>query len=241
MKSPSFRHVGEPPSFERILIVGAHPDDPEFFCAGTVAQWVARGALVHYVVVTSGDKGIPDDWSAERSFGEVREEEQLAAARSLGVQGVTFLRLPDGEVFDSLPLRQQLTAEIRRFRPDILLTHDPLTRLYRQHPDHRAVGAAALAAAFPASRLASYFPEHQAAGLRPHVVPVAWLFGTDVPDTFIDIAAVFERKLEALRCHRSQFGAFPGGLETRIRTRAAEAGALAGLDLAEAFRWVDLE
>ncbi|GBD20460.1 N-acetyl-alpha-D-glucosaminyl L-malate deacetylase 1 [bacterium HR28] len=235
------RHVGEPPTAERVLIIGAHPDDPEFFCAGTVARWVAAGTSVHYVVVTSGDKGMPEDWGTHESFAEVREAEQLAAARELGVQGVTFLRLPDGEVFDSLALRAQLTAEIRRFRPDIVVTHDPLTRLYRQHPDHRAVGAAALAAAFPASRLATFFPEQRAAGLQPHVVRIALLFGSDRPDTFVDIAPVFERKLAALRCHTSQLGAFPGGMETRVRTRAREAGAPVGLELAEAFLWVDLE
>jgi LmbE family N-acetylglucosaminyl deacetylase len=223
------------------LVVGAHPDDPEFFCAGTVARWVAAGTAVHYVVVTSGDKGRPENWDDMRSFATIREAEQLAAAELLGVHGVTFLRLPDGEVFDTLALRAQLTAEIRRFRPDLLLTHDPLTRLYRQHPDHRAVGAAALAAAFPASRLATFFPEQLAAGLRPHVVRAALLFGSDRPDTFVDIAPTFERKLAALRCHASQASAFPGGMESRVRTRAAEAGAPAGLALAEAFLWVDLE
>jgi LmbE family N-acetylglucosaminyl deacetylase len=182
------RHVGTPPAAQRVLVIGAHPDDPEFFCAGTIARWIAAGTIVHYVVVTSGDKGIPEDWTDPRPFVTVREKEQLAAAEELGVQGVTFLRLPDGEVFDTLDLRAQLTAEIRRFRPDIVLTHDPLTRLYRQHPDHRPVGAAALAAAFPASRVATFFPEQREARLEPHTVRVALLFGTDRPDTFIDIA-----------------------------------------------------
>ncbi|MCX2726579.1 PIG-L family deacetylase [Thermomicrobium sp. 4228-Ro] len=241
MEKLSVRHIGEPPLAERVLIVGAHPDDPEFFCAGTVARWVAAGTTVHYVVVTSGDKGQPEHWNPSRSFVEVREAEQLAAAQLLGVQGITFLRLPDGEVFDTLALRAQLTAEIRRFRPDIVLTHDPLTRLYRQHPDHRAVGAATLAAAFPASRLATFFPEQLAAGLHPHVVRVALLFGSDRPDTFVDIAPVLERKLAALRCHTSQASAFPGGTENRVRSRAREAGAPVGLEYAEAFLWVDLE
>lgn len=241
MISPKLRHVGPPPPADRIMIIGAHPDDPEFFCAGTVAEWATRGATVHYVLVTSGQKGIPEGWDSDESLGEIREEEQLRAARFLGVQGVTFLRLIDGEVFDTTELRRQLTAEIRRFRPDILLTHDPLTRLYRQHPDHRAVGAAALAAAFPASRVSAYFPEQLSAGLTTHVVRTALLFGTDEPDTIIDITGVFERKLAALRYHQSQLSAFPGGLEERIRRRAAEAGQLAGVELAEAFRWVDLE
>lgn len=229
------------PPVQHALVIGAHPDDPEFFCAGTVAQWVAQGVTVGYVVVTSGDKGQPDDWHDSRPFPQVREDEQRAAAAVLGVQDVTFLRWPDGEVFDTLELRERLTAEIRRFRPDVVLTHDPFTRLYRQHPDHRATGAAALAAAFPASRLGTFFPNHLAAGLQPHIVRWAMLFGSDQPNTFVDIHEVFPKKLEALRCHVSQLGAFPGGLEQRIRLRAQEAGRTAGLDLAEAFLLVELE
>jgi LmbE family N-acetylglucosaminyl deacetylase len=171
----------------------------------------------------------------------VREAEQEASARLLGVSGVSFLRLTDGEVFDTLDLRGKIVAEIRRFRPDLIVTHDPLTRLYRQHPDHRATGFAALHAAFPATRLATFYPEQAAAGLEPHSVGRALLFGTDRPDTYVDFAPVFERKIEALTRHVSQVSAFPGGLHERLRRRAAEAGAPAGLDLAEAFLFVDLE
>ncbi|MBX6341956.1 MAG: PIG-L family deacetylase, partial [Thermomicrobiaceae bacterium] len=135
----------------------------------------------------------------------------------------------------------RLTLEIRRFRPDLIATHDPLTRQYRQHPDHRAVGAAALAAAFPSCRIDTYFPEQVAAGYPSHVVGAAMLFGTDQPNAFVDIAEVFERKIAALELHVSQAGAFPGGLRARMRRRAEEAGRPAGLALAEAFHLVDLE
>jgi len=229
------------PDATRVLIVGAHPDDPDFFCGGTVARWTAAGATVAYVVVTSGDKGMPDPSLDPVAFSRLREAEQEAAARALGVIDVTFLRLTDGEVFDTLELRARLTAEIRRFRPDLIVTHDPLTRRYRQHPDHRAVGAATLAAAFPACRLATFFPEQVAAGLAPHVVGRALLFGSDQPDTFVDIAPVFDRKIAALEQHASQASAFPGGLHTRVRQWAEDAGRPAGLALAEAFLSVDLE
>ncbi|MDI3340151.1 MAG: PIG-L family deacetylase [Sphaerobacter sp.] len=229
------------PAASRVLIVGAHPDDPDFFCGGTVARWTAAGTVVAYVVVTSGDKGMPDPAADPLAFSRRREAEQEVSARALGVSDVTFLRLTDGEVFDTLELRARLTAEIRRFRPDLIVTHDPLTRRYRQHPDHRAVGAATLAAAFPACRLATFFPEQVAAGLAPHVVGRALLFGSDQPDTFVDIAPVFERKIAALEQHVSQAGAFPGGLHPRLRRWAEEAGRPAGLALAEAFLAVELE
>ena len=229
------------PRADRVLIVGAHPDDPDFFCAGTVARWTEAGAAVGYVVVTSGDKGNPDPDRDPELFMDVREAEQEAAAALPGVHDVPSRRVPDGEVYDTLELRGRLTAEIRRFRPDLIVTHDPLTRLYRQHPDHRAVGAVTLAAAFPSCRLATFFPEQVRLGLEPHVVASALLFASDRPDTFVDIAPVFERKVAALEAHVSQASAFPGGLHDRVRRRAEEWGRPAGLALAEAFLFVDLE
>lgn len=229
------------PDASRVLVVGAHPDDPDFACAGTVARWVENGSAVKYVVVTSGDKGMPDPSLDPLVFTRTREAEQEASAKLLGAEGVTFLRLIDGEVFDTLDLRRRLTAEIRRFRPDLVVTHDPLTRMYRQHPDHRAVGFATLHATFPSVRLATFFPEQAALGLEPHSVGAVLLFGSDRPDTFVDIGPSFDRKIAALECHVSQRSAFPGGLQQRVRFRAAEAGAPAGLDLAEAFLAVTLE
>lgn len=229
------------PLASRVMVVGAHPDDPDFACGGAVVRWVAAGAAVFYVVVTSGDKGMPEPSLDPSVFTRTREAEQEASARLLGVENVTFLRLTDGEVFDTLDLRRRLAAEMRRFRPDLIVTHDPLTRLYRQHPDHRAVGFATLNAAFPSIRLATFFPEQAAAGLEPHNVGAMLLFGSERPDTFVDITAVFDRKIAALMCHVSQTGAFPGGLYDRVRQRAAEAGAPAGVELAEAFLAVSLE
>jgi len=233
--------VSELPVTSRVMVVGAHPDDPDFACGGAVARWIAEGAAVSYVVVTSGDKGMPDPSLDPLVFTRTRESEQEASARLLGIEDVTFLRLIDGEVFDTLDLRRRLSAEIRRFRPDLVVTHDPLTRIYRQHPDHRAVGFATLNAVFPSIRLATFFPEQAASGLEPHHVGAMLLFGSERPDTFVDIGPVFERKIEALKCHVSQTSAFPGGLHERLRRRAAEAGAPAGIELAEAFLSVTLE
>jgi LmbE family N-acetylglucosaminyl deacetylase len=226
---------------ERILIVGAHPDDPDAFCGGSVAAWTDAGAEVWYVVVTSGDKGIPDVETDLATFTETREQEQLNSAEYLGAQGVTFLRHVDGEVFDSLELRERITLEIRRFKPDLIITHDPLTRIYRQHPDHRAVGFATIHSAFPSSHLPTFFPHHAEDGVEPHVTKNMLLFGSDRSDTFIDIGATFERKVEALEMHVSQEAAFHGELRERMRRRSAAAGEESGqYELAEAFLYVDL-
>lgn len=226
----------------RVLFVGAHPDDPDAAAAGTVARLVDAGARIHYLVVTSGDKGVPKEELIDpRLFIERREAEQRASAAHLGVEEVVFLRQRDGEVFDTLELREKIVREIRRLQADLVITHDPLTRMLRQHPDHRAVGFATLAAVFPSCRIASFFPEHQAEGLSSLDVHMLLLVGGDEPNLWVDIAPTFERKVEALMLHESQRGAFVGGVRGRMETRARREGALVGLDLAEAFTWAWLE
>jgi LmbE family N-acetylglucosaminyl deacetylase len=225
-----------------ILVVGAHPDDPDALAAGSVALWAAAGARVRYLVVTSGDKGVPNEEISDPSaFIRRRETEQQASAAYLGVEEVVFVRQRDGEVFDSLELRERIVREIRRMRADLVITHDPLTRMLRQHPDHRAVGFATLAAVFPSCRLASFFPEHLAAGLQPHEVHMLLLVGGDQANLWIDITETMEQKVEALMLHTSQASAFVGGVRNRMTTRAASVGQPVGLQYAEAFSYAWLE
>jgi LmbE family N-acetylglucosaminyl deacetylase len=86
------------PTPERVLVVAAHPDDIEFGAAGTVARWVAEGAVVRYLIVTRGDKGSDDPQADIGALTRLRETEQRAAAAELGVDGVDFLDEPDGQV-----------------------------------------------------------------------------------------------------------------------------------------------
>lgn len=197
-----------PPS---VLVLLAHPDDPEYFCGGTVARWSSEGRSIAYCLVTSGDKGADDPVDAE-ALARRREDEQRAAAAVLGVAEVIFLRRADGTLEPSLELRRELTRVIRRVRPDVLITCDPTTIYPRgrriNHADHRAVGAAALDAVYPAAGSALFFPELLAEGLEPHKVRQVYLAGTQHPDTTIDVTGFLDRKLEALRCHRSQISDF---------------------------------
>lgn len=229
---------------QSVLVVGAHPDDPDAFVGGAVWRWTSNGARVRYLVVTSGDKGVPNDEIHDPArFIAQRETEQRASAAYLGVEEVIFLRQRDGEVFDTLDLREGIVREIRRSKPDVVVTHDPLTRMLRQHPDHRAVGFAALAATFPACRLASFFPEHAASGLEPHSVHMLLLMGPSQEEAnlWIDISGSFERKIEALELHASQASAFVGGVRGRMELRARTTGEPVGLELAESFTyaWLD--
>ncbi len=236
---------------QRVLVVMAHPDDAEFVCAGTVARWTSEGSEVVYLLVTSGDKGSNDPTMTPEQLVAIREAEQRAAARVLGVQQVEFLRYRDAEVVADLRLRRDLVRAIRRFRPDAVVCQDPTSRYfgqeYIQHPDHIAVGEATLAAVFPSARDRLTFPELLEEGLEPHVVPYVYLSGAREPDVFVDITAFFERKVEALRAHRSQLGDWDP--EPMLRLWAQDTAAEARrrgwpnaeqMLLAEAFKFFDI-
>jgi LmbE family N-acetylglucosaminyl deacetylase len=220
----------------RALVIVAHPDDAEFTCAGTVARLVSEGWDVRYVLVTSGDMGSHDEGMTREKLGPIREREQRAAAKVLGVSECVFLREPDGFVEDSVELRGKLVREIRRSQPHTLITWDPFRRAFN-HRDHRVTGLAALDAAYPLARTHLSFPEQLDDGLRPHSVREVLLVGADQPDYHVDVTETFEKKVQALGKHKSQIGRWPvREIRKRLRGRMEEAGKEAGYPLAEAFR-----
>lgn len=223
---------------QRVMVVVAHPDDMEFSSAGTVAKFIREGREVVLVQCTSGDKGTARRDITSEELAALREEEEREACRRLGVQHVEFLRLGDGELMPDLNFREKIVRQIRRHRPDIVITHDPF-RPYALHPDHRAVGITTVDSVYPTARDPLYFPEHLDAGLEPHKVAELWLFGAEYPDTYIDISDTFEAKIHALRAHVSQVGEAKD-LEERIRQRAAEVGEPQGIALAEAFKVIKM-
>ena len=225
--------------FERVLVIVAHPDDIESWCGGVVGLFTALGRQVAYVLCTSGDKGTSDPTQTPQQVAARREAEQLEAAPILGVEQVSFLRWPDSEVEPALALRRELVRQVRSYRPDLVITHDPAPP-YRLHPDHRAVGRATLDALFPCARDPLTFAEQiTEEGLRAHTVPEAWLFASETPDIWIDIAATLPQKIRARLAHASQH-TDPAELERNWYRRAAAVGEPVGLSAAEAFKRVDL-
>lgn len=221
----------------RALAVVAHPDDVEYYCGGALAGWAAAGCEIALLVVTSGDKGGEDVTVSAELLQEQREGEQEASAAVLGITAVHFLRYPDSELrfVDGRSLTETIVRYIRQTAPDVILTHDPLVRYHRQHPDHRVVGQLATDAAFPLAGVARCFPAHLEQGLSPHQPTTLLQFGTDNPNYFVDISAVLDAKIEALRQHQSQTAAFAGGVARRLRWKAETIGAKCGLDGAEEF------
>ena len=228
-----------PEEHRRVLLVAAHPDDPEFSSGGTVALWVRAGIEVIYVLATSGDKGTPDRTVTNEALSRRREEEQRGAAARLGVNTVEFLRFPDGELTPGLELRGAVARMIRKYRPYAVMTHDPLTLFYNNefinHPDHRAIGQATVDAIYPTARDPLQFPEHIMEGLEPHKVKEVYIFGTEQPNVLVDISETIEDKIEALKLHVSQVGQAEE-LAQRIKTRSAQVAEPHGLRFAEAFR-----
>ncbi len=234
------RLVAPIPAYAHVLAVIAHPDDVEALCGGTVALLRDAGARVSYVLLTSGDKGSPDPLADRVALGARREAEQLAAAALLDVAEVIFLRRFDGEVSDDAPTRAALAAQIRRLRPDLLLTFDPWYD-YSFHNDHRQCGFVALAAARTLARrpgpVCGPAGEVVAPLAPPHAIPEVWFFHTERPTIVFDIAPTIARKAAARVAHASQ-AADPVATARGIYTRAAAVGERYGLALAESFRAV---
>ncbi len=226
--------IPAPPERKVILGIQAHPDDIDFSSGGTVARFVRDGHEVHYLSVTSGNKGSHDRAMDPVKLGEIREQEQREAAQRLGVISCHFLRYNDGEVEANLTLRRQIALVIRQVRPYTIMTFDPW-RPYQLHPDHRATGLAALDAVI-AARDHLFFPEQLRDGLEVARVHEVYLFGAAEPDTWVDISETIEQKIHAATAHASQIRDDLDRRAERHRARAREIGEPRGLAYAEAFK-----
>ncbi|NJP04363.1 MAG: PIG-L family deacetylase [Chloroflexaceae bacterium] len=231
------KQLDQTPVPAKILVIAAHHDDIEFGVAGSVALWVDNGARVSYCIVTDGSAGSNDPDTNLEELVTRRKEEQLAAARVVGVEDVHFLGYRDGTLQPTLELRRDLTRIIRELRPDRVVCQDPTTMLvgdrYINHPDHRAAAEAAVYAVFPSAETRPIFPELLDEGLEPHHVNEVYLMLTLQADTVVDITSTIDRKLEALACHASQVG--QESLD-RIREWNADNGKELGCDYAEVYR-----
>jgi len=221
------------------MVIVAHPDDAEFTSAGTVALWASDGCRITYVVCTDGSAGSHEPGMTQGKLAEIRQTEQRAACRVLGVESVVFLGYPDGQLEPNLELRRDLVRAIRRHKPEVVITGDPTVLFhsgeYINHPDHRAASLAAIDAVAPAAAMPLLWPEAGA----PHRVRRVLVQGSAEADVWVDIDATIEQKIEALRQHASQLNGWDPA--EMIRAWAAETGKEKGLAYAERFRAIVLE
>lgn len=227
---------------ESAMAIVAHPDDIEFSCAGTTARWAKAGARIAYLLCTSGDVGIAEPSMTRARATEIREAESRAAAEIASVHDVIFLREPDGMLEATIALRKRIVREIRRFRPEVIITGDPTVVFssadYINHPDHRAAALAALDATFPAAGQPNLFEELAAEGLAAFKPRKVYITAWDKGDTYISIDETIDVKVAALRAHKSQMRDWDP--EPMIREWSAEAAKGKEMQYAESFRVVTL-
>ena len=216
------------------LAVCAHPDDLEFFCGGSAVAMVRAGWDVRLVIATDGDRGTHDPAVSRESLAALRRAESRRAGQTLGLSGIVFLGKEDGELYADHSLRRDLARVYRQTRPDRLITFDPWRR-YELHPDHRAIGFAALDARL-AARLPHYYSDLLRDGLEPCTIAEILLFNTDAPDYYIDISSAFDTKLYALGQHLSQWESIWDDTARSLRQEAESAGERSGHAMAEAFK-----
>ncbi len=188
-----------------VMTIFAHPDDAEFSCGGTVAKWAAAGCEITMVLCTSGNVGAHDSKYTLKTLAKTRETEQKQVAQFFGVKKVVFLRHDDCALQNTLALRRELVREIRKHKPEVVISGDPAGWFYDygyiNHPDHRAAAQAALEAVFPCAEMELLWPE-----LGP-VHKVHAVYATaDGGNAAVDISGTLDRKLQALKLHKSQMG-----------------------------------
>jgi LmbE family N-acetylglucosaminyl deacetylase len=228
---------------KRVMVIMAHPDDPEFFSGGTIALWAREGAEIIYLILTNGNKGSDDPAMSPERLRQVRRTEQREAADLLGVKTIIFLDEPDGELQPTLQVRKKVVREIRRHRPHVVICPDPSAyyfgNTYVNHPDHRMAGQVALEAIFPAARNRMYHPDLLDEGLLPHAVREIYLVGALEPDRWVDISRVMDLKIQAIRAHASQL-ADPQAAIERVRQRAEAVDEYGRSVFREGFRYLKL-
>ena len=228
---------------QNILVILAHPDDPEFFCGATLAKWARQGHHITYQLITCGDKGFNESTTAEMTTDAlcaIRHTEQLAAAQVIGAEAVHFLDTADGYLVPDLTLRREIVRVIRKFKPDILVTCDPQTLFATygiNHPDHRATGQAVIDAVFPAAGNPVFFPELLLEGYDPHMPREIWCSLTMQPNARVDVTETWPIKIEAILKHKSQVANVEQFLE-RMKSRRTEDSTAEAPRYEETFRVV---
>ncbi len=202
MEPTSLEPVDE--SWDRALVIVAHPDDVEFGAAAAIARWTDQGKTVVYCMVTSGEAGI--DGMTPDEAREVRIGEQIESGKVVGVETVEFLGLPDGIIEYGVPLRRAIAEVVRKHRPEIVITNNFRETWGGSMPnqsDHIAVGKATLDAVRDAGNR-WIFSEQLVDGLEPWGgVTQVWAAGSPDGTHGVDTTETFDRGVESLMAHKA--------------------------------------
>lgn len=217
----------------RVLAIGAHPDDTEILCAGTLGRYARAGHHVTIAIATDGTAG--HRTLAPEALAPIREREARAAADLLGAE-LLWLGFPDEFLFDDAPTRLAFVDAVRQARPDVILAHAPND----YHPDHRAASQLAFSASFVAT-LPNVRTDHPAHDTVAALYYMDTLAGTGFhPQAYVDVSDTFDLKLEMLSCHESQLAWLQDhddvDVRDMVRVVATARGHQAGVRYAEGFR-----
>jgi LmbE family N-acetylglucosaminyl deacetylase len=225
-----------------VLAIGAHPDDIEFGCGGTMAKLAAAGASLHFVIATDGNRGSRQHEVEKTQLVASRKTEQQAAAKLLGAASVTFLDEEDGNLVADIGFKEKIVRLIRQHKPDMIFTHDPHW-FYKvnadgtasvNHNDHRSTGIAVLDAVYPLSRDLQSFPDHAVEGLMPHITPELYLFNFDQAGFLFDISDHVDTKVAGIAAHKSQIDD-PEAVGQRMKAMHQRLGQAQNMAYAESF------
>jgi LmbE family N-acetylglucosaminyl deacetylase len=181
----------------RVLAVGAHPDDIELLCGGTLAKYRSQGHEVFICHIANGDLGhtsIP-----RKKLAKIRAREAQEAGKVIGAK-VIGLDISDLEIFPELKVRRMLTDVVRRARPDVVITHSPDDYM----PDHVLTSELVFGATFESS-VPQVKTKHKFHPTIPVIYHMDTLAGVNfLPTEYVDISDVMQEKTRMLSCHRSQ-------------------------------------
>jgi LmbE family N-acetylglucosaminyl deacetylase len=218
-----------------LICFGAHADDIEFGCMGTVIKLLREGFAVRFVILTNGENGFKMGKASREERVRIRKEEQLDVGRRLGLEEIIFLDNPDGFLEYSEELRRRIAGILKQYRPEKVFSFDPANQDFDNinlfHRDHRIAAQVVFDACFAAKNLWMYPGE-------AHRVDKIYFFGSHRPNYFVDIQDVIDKKLELLSCHRSQFPDF-SKVEKFIRERMSRSQG--EFTCAESFRVLEVE
>lgn len=198
---------------QKIMVVMAHPDDLELYCGGTVARLTGEGKVVRSVKITSGEMGSRQEKISTEELKIIREKEDRESMRQLGIseENNIYLGFGDGTVENSLEVVEKIVEQIRIFKPDLVITHNPEQKIIRfdkdvnwiNHRDHLNTGVSTLDAAYPYSRDLLFFPQYAGSHSVTEFFLVDYYNHPDL--VYMDVTDYVDVRVRAHASHSSQY------------------------------------
>ena len=223
------------------MVIFAHPDDAEIGTGATVAKWVSNGTNVVYLLATTGSSGSNDLEMTSKKIVEIRSNEQIEAAKAIGVTEIVSLDYVDGELESNRSLLSDLVYNLRKYKPEIVFTHDPFRMKNFLHRDHRNLGFSVMDAIYPYARDHLHFPEQIDENIQPHKVKKLLFWGSDEPNICVNVSNYEQKKVESLSKHESQLPGLSLGSEygKNIILRLKNSAKDLSFEYGESFRMIE--